>query len=89
MNTIPKQTPCISCLASFQVALNNEGVDVDLLRDFLEEHIKLSAKHYDLVHLALSQRQRMLLQAKQHHAELFLRLLSRRVANRQRQPFDN
>lgn len=68
---------CIKCLASFEIALHNQGVDLILLREFVQDHVALSHQHYDVARVTMSIHQRMEYLAKQQTAQLFLSLLER------------
>ena len=68
---------CIKCLAAFEVALDNQGVDIRLLREFIQDHVSLSQQHYDVAKITMSVHDRLEYIAKHQTAQLFLSLLER------------
>lgn len=89
MNPSSHHRQCIHCLASFQLSLDTQGVDLALLQEFFRDSVAHATEHYTLVQSTLTSQQRIAYLAKRHNADLFLTLLSRGITYRSRQPLNS
>jgi hypothetical protein len=77
MNTSAQTPCCIPCLASFRVALINQGIDPYTLRESLKEGINMSREHFRMIRDSLTPQQQIAYKLKQYQLELLLSLIAR------------